>query len=138
MTARAMRPGGGGIHNVSMIHMDLYVHFDVPATMLSGCSWHGGGAPHPARAAEFVRSRPSRRWRAIRDRIARRGAADRRRKICGGRRSGFFGRGIRWQGAAPAARVALDRVQRAEGSIAHFDVDVIDNFRATNHRVRAG
>ena len=125
-------------HNVSMIYMDRDADLNVPATTPSGCVDGMVVAHLTGRgAAELVRF-----WGEpplVRDPDIAVFGVDRldppeeeflRRAPI----RVFPAADIRRQGAAAAARTALDRVHANRNEfILHFDVDVIENFQATNY-----
>ncbi|MGB9336321.1 MAG: arginase family protein [Candidatus Acidiferrales bacterium] len=125
-------------HNVSMIYMDRDADLNVPATTPSGCVDGMVVAHLTGRgAAELVRF-----WGEpplIRDPDIALFGVDRldppeeeflRRAPI----RVFSAADIRRQGAAAAARTALDRVHANRNEfILHFDVDVIENFQGTNY-----
>jgi len=125
-------------HNVSMIYMDRDADLNVPASTPSGCVDGMVVAHLTGRgAAELVRF-----WGEpplVRDPDIALFGVDRldppeeeflRRAPI----RVFSAADIRRQGAAGAARTALDRVHANRNDfILHFDVDVIENFQATNY-----
>ena len=125
-------------HNVSMIYMDRDADLNVPATTPSGCVDGMVVAHLTGRgAAELIRF-----WTEpplVRDPDIALFGVDRldppeeeflRRAPI----RVFSATDIRRQGAAAAARTALDRVHANRNEfILHFDVDVIENFQATNY-----
>ena len=125
-------------HNVSMIYMDRDADLNVPATTPSGCVDGMVVAHLTGRgAAELVRF-----WGEpplVRDPDIALFGVDRldppeeeflRRAPI----RVFSAADIRRQGAAAAARTALDRVHANRNEfILHIDVDVIENFQATNY-----
>lgn len=125
-------------HNVSMIYMDRDADLNVPATTPSGCVDGMVVAHLTGRgAAELVRF-----WGEpplVRDPDIAVFGVDRldppeeeflRRAPI----RVFSAADIRRQGAAAAARTALDRVHANRNEfILHFDVDVIEGFQATNY-----
>jgi arginase len=130
-------------HNVSMIYMDRDADLNVPATTPSGCVDGMVVAHLTGRgAAELVRFWPE--PPLVRDPDIALFGVDRldppeeeflRRAPI----RVFSAADIRRQGAAAAARVALDRVHAARNEfIVHFDVDVIENFSATNYSGSGG
>jgi arginase len=125
-------------HNVSMIYMDRDADLNIPATTPSGCVDGMVVAHLTGRgAAELVRfwSEPP----LVRDPDIALFGVDRvdppeeeflRRAPI----RVFSATDIRRQGAANAARTALERVHANRNEfILHFDVDVIENFQATNY-----
>ncbi len=130
-------------HNVSMIYMDRDADLNVPATTPSGCVDGMVVAHLTGRgAAELVRFWPE--PPLVRDPDIALFGVDRldppeeeflRRAPI----RVFSAADIRRQGAAAAARTALDRVHAARNEfIVHFDVDVIENFGATNYSGSGG
>ena len=130
-------------HNVSMIYMDRDADLNVPATTPSGCVDGMVVAHLTGRgAAELVRFWPE--PPLVRDPDIALFGVDRldppeeeflRRAPI----RVFSAADIRRQGAAAAARVALDRVHAGRNEfIVHFDVDVIENFGATNYSGSGG
>ncbi len=125
-------------HNVSMIYMDRDADLNVPATTPSGCVDGMVVAHLTGRgAAELIRF-----WTEpplVRDPDIALFGVDRldppeeeflRRAPI----RVFSAADIHRQGAAAAARTALDRVHAKRNEfILHFDVDVIENFQATNY-----
>jgi arginase len=125
-------------HNVSMIYMDRDADLNVPATTPSGCVDGMVVAHLTGRgAAELVRFWPE--PPLVRDPDIALFGVDRldppeeeflRRAPV----RVFSASDIRRQGAAAAARVALDRVHATRNEfILHLDVDVIENLQATNY-----
>jgi arginase len=125
-------------HNVSMIYMDRDADLNIPATTPSGCVDGMVVAHLTGRgAAELVRF-----WGEpplVRDPDIALFGVDRldppEEEML--RRAPiriFSAADVRRQGAAAAARVALDRIHAGRNEfILHFDVDVIENFQATNY-----
>jgi arginase len=125
-------------HNVSMIYMDRDADLNIPATTPSGCVDGMVVAHLTGRgAAELVRFWPE--PPLVRDPDIAVFGVDRldppeeeflRRAPI----RVFSATDIRRQGAAAAARVALDRIHAKRNEfIIHLDVDVIENLQATNY-----
>ena len=125
-------------HNISMIYMDRDADLNVPATTPSGCVDGMVVAHLTGRgAAELVRFWPE--PPLVRDPDIAVFGVDRldppeeeflRRAPI----RVFSATDIRRQGAAAAARTALDRIHAARNEfILHLDVDVIENLQATNY-----
>ena len=89
------------------------------------------GAPLNSFDSDRAASRSRSRYRPVRRGSPR---SSRRRIPAPRADSRFLRQSIRRQGAAAAARTALDRVHANRNEfILHFDVDVIENFQATNY-----
>ncbi len=125
-------------HNISMIYMDRDADLNVPATTPSGCVDGMVVAHLTGRgAAEMVRFWPE--PPLVRDPDIAVFGVDRldppeeeflRRAPI----RVFSATDIRRQGAAAAARTALDRIHAKRNEfILHLDVDVIENLQATNY-----
>jgi arginase len=125
-------------HNISMIYMDRDADLNVPATTPSGCVDGMVVAHLTGRgAAELVRFWPE--PPLVRDPDIAVFGVDRldppeeeflRRAPI----RVFSATDIRRQGAAAAARTALDRIHAKRNEfILHLDVDVIENLQATNY-----
>ena len=125
-------------HNVSMIYMDRDADLNIPATTPSGCVDGMVVAHLTGRgAAELVRF-----WGEpplVRDPDIALFGVDRldppeEEMLRRAPIRVFSASDIRRQGAAAAARTALDRVHAARNEfIVHLDVDVIENFQGTNY-----